>query len=56
MRHRFLSIRITPSPPNRPPHLPNWLALEQSSALRELQIGIKRVFDPDNLLNPGKAI
>jgi len=31
-----------------------FLPLEQSSALIELQKGLKRVFDPKELLNPGK--
>lgn len=33
-----------------------WLSVEQSDVLRNIQRGIKKVFDPDNLLNPGKAI
>ena len=33
-----------------------WLAWEQSPAVLELQSRIKQVFDPLNILNPGKAI
>ena len=31
-----------------------YLPLEQSAALIDLQKDLKRVFDPQNLLNPGK--
>jgi len=33
-----------------------WLALESGPVAQELQLGIKAVFDPLGLLNPGKAI
>ncbi|MBO9704070.1 MAG: FAD-binding oxidoreductase, partial [Arthrobacter sp.] len=33
-----------------------WLGWEQSERVRELQRGIKDVFDPHGVLNPGKAI
>ncbi|WP_298255380.1 FAD-binding oxidoreductase [uncultured Arthrobacter sp.] len=33
-----------------------WLAWEQSTEVRDLQAGIKRLFDPLGILNPGKAI
>ncbi|MCC5578726.1 FAD-binding protein [Microtetraspora sp. AC03309] len=33
-----------------------WLALESGPLATEIQHGIKQVFDPLNLLNPGKAI
>ncbi|GAA4506690.1 FAD-binding oxidoreductase [Nonomuraea ferruginea] len=33
-----------------------WLALETGPVAREVQHGIKAVFDPLNILNPGKAI
>jgi glycolate oxidase len=33
-----------------------WLSLEQPEPLRELQHGIKNLFDPAGILNPGKAI
>jgi len=33
-----------------------WLALENGPVAEELQHGIKRVFDPLGILNPGKAI
>ena len=33
-----------------------WLDLELSPASRALQRGLKSVFDPRNLLNPGKAL
>ncbi|MFL4476044.1 FAD-binding oxidoreductase [Paeniglutamicibacter sp. MACA_103] len=33
-----------------------WLHLEQSSSVRELQRKIKDLFDPQGILNPGKAI
>ncbi|WP_433354648.1 FAD-binding oxidoreductase [Microtetraspora malaysiensis] len=33
-----------------------WLALESGPVATEIQQGIKRVFDPLNILNPGKAI
>jgi glycolate oxidase len=33
-----------------------WLSLEQPEPLRELQRGIKNLFDPAGILNPGKAI
>ncbi|NMN00644.1 FAD-binding protein [Bifidobacterium sp. DSM 109958] len=33
-----------------------WLELEQEPLVRELQRGIKRVFDPLGILNPGAAI
>ncbi len=32
----------------------NYLEIAQSSAQIQLQIGIKKVFDPNNILNPGK--
>lgn len=33
-----------------------WLPLEQREEIRELQRGIKELFDPAGILNPGKAI
>ncbi|WP_269939989.1 FAD-binding oxidoreductase [Arthrobacter sp. HY1533] len=33
-----------------------WLALEQAEEVLELQRGIKELFDPQGILNPGKAI
>ncbi|MET3935909.1 FAD-linked oxidase C-terminal domain-containing protein [Arthrobacter sp. OAP107] len=33
-----------------------WLSLEQPEPVRELQRGIKKLFDPAGILNPGKAI
>lgn len=33
-----------------------WLAWEQSTEVLDLQAGIKRLFDPLGILNPGKAI
>jgi len=33
-----------------------WLPREQREEVLELQRGIKRLFDPDGLLNPGKAL
>ena len=33
-----------------------WLGWEQSERVRELARGIKDVFDPHGVLNPGKAI
>ncbi len=33
-----------------------WLELETGPVAREVQHGIKAVFDPLNILNPGKAI
>jgi glycolate oxidase len=33
-----------------------WLALESGPVATEVQQGIKRVFDPLGILNPGKAI
>ncbi|MGP9034921.1 FAD-linked oxidase C-terminal domain-containing protein [Glutamicibacter mysorens] len=34
----------------------DWLQWEQSSEVVELQQQIKRLLDPVNILNPGKAI
>lgn len=34
----------------------DWLVWEQSEAVREIQSAIKAVLDPENILNPGKAI
>jgi glycolate oxidase len=31
-----------------------YMPLEQSAPLRALQLGLKRVWDPKNILNPGK--
>jgi glycolate oxidase len=33
-----------------------WLPLEQREEVLELQRGIKELFDPKGLLNPGKAL
>jgi glycolate oxidase len=33
-----------------------WLGQEQPEPVRELQRGIKDLFDPAGILNPGKAI
>ncbi|MEA5455754.1 FAD-linked oxidase C-terminal domain-containing protein [Sinomonas sp. JGH33] len=33
-----------------------WLPLEHSERLRELEHGVKAVFDPQGILNPGKAV
>jgi glycolate oxidase len=33
-----------------------WLGLEIGPVAAELQLGIKQVFDPQNILNPGKAL
>ncbi|THJ66662.1 FAD-binding protein [Arthrobacter echini] len=37
-------------------HKRRWLAWEQSEEVLDLQSGIKRLFDPLGILNPGKAI